>query len=169
VVEIFSPTGNWRQQKFNFCSTLCYFSILRYHRRSDKYNGCSGVSPFTDSVNKPFFNPRECCKKEDVAYIWIFAELSWILVYFDLGVLGFQLSAYQLLGETSEVQAWGVVTGRVLGLCQLMCLSRNVHGTIPEWAKTSWKSTYPNGIRHTSSKVGIKTSVISILGLKFRR
>jgi hypothetical protein len=47
-----------------------------------------------------------------------------------------------------------------------MRLSRNVHGTIPEQAKTSEKPTDPNRIWHsTSSKVGIKTSVTSILGL----
>ena len=90
----------------------------------------SGVSPFTDSVNKPLFNPRECCKKEDVANIWIFAELSWILVYFDLGVLGFQLSEYP--GTSSWARppksgmrspAWGVVTWRVPGCaCLVTCM-----------------------------------------------
>ena len=140
---VFSRMGNWRQQKFNFCSTLCYFSILRYHRRSDKYNGWSAVSPFTDSVNKPLFNPRECCKKEDVADIWFFAELSWIFVYFDLGVLGFRCPNTRVCSIPVPAAGlkWGVVTGLVLGLCPLMSLSCNVHGTIPEWAKTSEKPT----------------------------
>ena len=84
----------------------------------------SGVSPFTDSMNKPFFNPRECGKKEDVAKNWIFAELSWILVYLDLGVLGFQLSEYPGTScwarppkSGMRSPAWGVVTGRVARSC----------------------------------------------------
>ncbi len=58
------------------------------------------ISSFTDSVNKPLFKLGECSEKEGVAKTRIFAVLSWILVYFDTGVLGFQLSwprGYQLL------------------------------------------------------------------------
>jgi hypothetical protein len=72
--------------------------------------------------------------------------------------------------ETSGVPHYDVLSvGSVLGLCQLMRLSHNVHGTVPEWATRQQKAAYPNGIRHTSAKVGSKTYVINLLGLKFSR
>ena len=79
---------------------------------------------------------------------------------------------YQLLYETVgpiRPQYEVVPVERILGLCPLIRLYRNVSGTIPEWATKQQNTAYPVGRRSTDTKEGSKTYVINILGLKFSR
>ena len=79
---------------------------------------------------------------------------------------------YSLLYETSEPIGphYDVVPlDRILGLCPVMRLYRNVSGTIPDWAVNQQAQAYPVGRRTTDRKLGSATYVVNKLGLKYSR
>lgn len=79
---------------------------------------------------------------------------------------------YSILYETSEPTGplYHVTTvDRILGICPLMRLYRNVDGTIPEWADGQKAQAYPTGRKSTKGTPGSATFVVNDLGLKFSR
>jgi hypothetical protein len=131
------------------------------------------LAPFADSVNKPLFKHDGDGRHKEGGKICMQDEFYQALIFSGaFAVIRdiWHARGYQLVYETSGVHHYDVLSaGRILGLCPLMRLYRNVHGTIPEWATRQQKAAYPNGIRHTSAKVGSKTYVVNLLGLKFSR
>ena len=79
---------------------------------------------------------------------------------------------YPILYETSGPKGphYDVVpVQRILGICPLMRLYRNVHGTVPEWADGPNSASYPLGKRHEANSPGSKTYVLNLLGLSYSR
>ena len=58
---------------------------------------------------------------------------------------------------------------QVLGICPLIRLYRNVHGTIPEWAAADRNRAFPVGRADQGSQLGTSTYVLNRLALMFSR
>lgn len=79
---------------------------------------------------------------------------------------------YEILYETTEPKGPSydiVAMERILGLCPVIRLYRNLHGTIPEWASKQCASAFPVGRRHLPTKDGSRTYAVNSLALKFSR
>ena len=58
---------------------------------------------------------------------------------------------------------------RLLGICPLMPLYRNMHATIPEWAQNQQAAAFPLGRSDRPNQKGSRTFIINRLALAFSR